>query len=172
MMEDGGLTGSAKGSGGAGGRGKYVLFAGDENVRYADITLDARNPNQPKRPIQIYGFEYGLANMAAFLSQAMVDGIYADACEEGNEQEWISPEGTPMKVWPQSNACGQYNASYQDLTCDADERFMECPVSTSMVIDSSKGSHTGLEGFVCGPRSKYVNNTAYPNDLKRDDVEG
>eukprot|EP00571_Detonula_confervacea_P001264 CAMPEP_0172318412 /NCGR_PEP_ID=MMETSP1058-20130122/34795_1 /TAXON_ID=83371 /ORGANISM="Detonula confervacea, Strain CCMP 353" /LENGTH=1348 /DNA_ID=CAMNT_0013033243 /DNA_START=80 /DNA_END=4123 /DNA_ORIENTATION=+ len=172
MMKDGIPTGSSNmGSGGVGGEGKFVLFAGDEVERFANITRDPRNPRQGKREIQISGYEYGLANMAAFLSQVMVDSIYDDACDERNEQEMIDSEGRPTNVFSQSNACGQYNSSYQDLVCPPSEKNMECPpMPVEKTIQASLDS--GKNAFKCGPTSIYPAMRNNPNDLKRTDVEG
>lgn len=60
---------------------KKVLFAGDELERNMTIvSYSDRGKRLPDQAIIISGFEYGLANMAAFLAQVMVDGIYSDEC--------------------------------------------------------------------------------------------
>ena len=120
------------------------------------------------------GYEYGLANMAAFLSQVAVYGIHPDSCEEGNVQGMTAPGGEI--VLPPSNACGQYNMSYQDLTCPPDERDMECRVDPEMTIPPpDDGDGGGADGapFHCGPAGAYPGwDDDSPNDLGRTDVGG
>ncbi|KAL7551849.1 hypothetical protein ACHAWF_015050 [Thalassiosira exigua] len=109
LVRDGISTGgSDRGSGGVGANGRFVLFGGDDVERFRNVTRDPTNDERysPKRTIRIFGYEYGLANAAAFLSQAMVDGIYGDACDERNEQEKIDRNGKHTNVFPQTNACG------------------------------------------------------------------
>jgi hypothetical protein len=155
--------------------------------------------------LRAYGYEYGLVNMAAFLSQAMVDGIHPDTCEERNVQGRRGGEATSTPSSssassasastssssrghvvppPASNACGQYNSSYQDLICTEDERHMECQVSSDMIIHSAalpsvegggneKNNTTdAVVGFHCGPKDVYPQTIGQPNDLGRTDVEG
>jgi len=171
-MKDGIPTGSSGvGSGGVGGEGKFVLFAGDENERIVDVTRDPRNPHHAKIPITVFGYEYGLANMAAFLSQVMVDGIYDDACDESNEQAMLDRGGNPTNSFPMSNACGQYNSSYADMTCPPSEKNMECPpLSPQKTIEASFS--TGKTGLKCGPTSIYPSARNQKNDKGRTDVEG
>lgn len=177
MMKDGvpagaGATGC---SGGINGEGRFVLFAGDDVERYANITRDAQNKNEPKREIRIFGYEYGLANMAAFLSQAMVDGIYDDACDERNEQEIIDRNGKPTGIFPKPNACGQYNSSYEDLACPPGEEYMQCPpLPPEKTIDSDPENTLSDEkhAMVCGPVNTHPSLRNQKNELGRDNVEG
>ena len=63
--------------------GTKLLFAGDNLERNVTIvSYNERGKRLPDRAIIISGFEYGLANMAAFLAQAIVDGIYPDECSK------------------------------------------------------------------------------------------
>ncbi|KAL7529805.1 hypothetical protein ACHAXR_003168, partial [Thalassiosira sp. AJA248-18] len=145
--------------------------AGDENDRYTNITLDPLNPKDAKRPIKIFGYEYGLANMALFLSQSMVNGIHGDACDESNEQERLDREGRPTNAFPISNACGQYNSSYADLVCPPSEKMFECPpISPEKNIQATFA--TGKRAMKCGPLSLYPAVKNQNNDLGRNDVEG
>lgn len=58
-----------------------LLFAGDNIERNMTIEIYSdRGKRLPDQAIIVSGFEYGLANMAGFLAQVMVDGIYADKC--------------------------------------------------------------------------------------------
>jgi hypothetical protein len=198
MAADGVPTGAGTiGSGGTGGAGRLVLFAGDDVDHHpaelppsGDGTGD--DDDRP-RTMRVRGYEYGLANMAAFLSQVMVDGIHPDSCEEGSVREmtsWASSSssnGGNGVLPPASNACGQYNMSYQDLTCPPDEKDMECrvyaemtipptpPVSTPPVsdgFDDGGGAQTGAaSAFHCGPVGSYPDDDDRPNDLGRTDVE-
>ena len=81
-----------------------VLFGGDTIERNMTIQSYADTGKRlPDQAIIISGFEYGLANMAAFLSQVMVDGIYVDECssltsmsenkcmELSEEEKWAVP---------------------------------------------------------------------------------
>eukprot|EP00804_Cyclotella_cryptica_P017910 CCRYP_001289-RA/>CCRYP_001289-RA protein AED:0.06 eAED:0.06 QI:88/1/1/1/1/1/6/58/1097 len=85
-----------------------LLFAGDDMERNRTlVSYTDRGKRNPDQAIIVSGFEYGLANMAAYLSQVMVDGIYADKCstlssttEAGcetltEEERW----DVPMKDW-------------------------------------------------------------------------
>lgn len=173
MIQTGIPTGSATvGSGGASGYGKFVLFAGDESIRNMTVTLNPRKEKNTKRLIQILGYEYGLVNMAAFLSQVMVDGIASDTCEEYNEQSIVNDKGVTQ--FPLSNSCGQYSTSYQDLVCpnNANEKNMECTVDTEMTIEATSSSSSSNNGFKCGPTSIYPSAPKNANDLDRTDVEG
>mmetsp|Transcript_949 Transcript_949/g.2041 ORF Transcript_949/g.2041 Transcript_949/m.2041 type:complete len:1224 (-) Transcript_949:127-3798(-) len=174
MIEIGIPTGNTGvGSGGVGGTGKFVLFAGDDTERQMDVDLDPRNSQAEKRPITVYGYEYGLANMAAFLSQVMVDGIYDDACDELSEQRLLDRSGNPTNVYPFSNACGQWNASYEDMTCPLpEEKGMECPLSPGMTIVGSNVTGKENRGLYCGPTSVYSTKGNQKNDYGRTDVEG
>jgi len=167
MIQSGIPTGSANvGSGGKAGS-NFVVFAGDDKIRNYNITLS--RTHKSTRQIQISGYEYGLANMAVFLSQTMVDGINDDTCDEYNEQSTKNDKG--VTIWPLSNACGQYDTSYQDLVCPAAEKNMECPVSATMSIEALSSNNDNT-AFKCGPTSLYPPAKKNTNDLNRKDVEG
>lgn len=81
-----------------------LLFGGDAIERNMTIQSYADTGKRlPDQAIIVSGFEYGLANMAAFLSQVMVDGIYVDECssltsmsenkckELSEEEKWAIP---------------------------------------------------------------------------------
>ena len=63
----------------------------------------------------------GLTNIVLFLSQAAVQSIQDDACDEDNVQ-LVSGK------YPVSNSCGQFGRSYQDITCTGANIDMTCPL--------------------------------------------
>mmetsp|Transcript_29382 Transcript_29382/g.69883 ORF Transcript_29382/g.69883 Transcript_29382/m.69883 type:complete len:1241 (+) Transcript_29382:412-4134(+) len=171
MMLNGVPTGSPGTGSGPGAEGKFVLFAGDDQERHFNITLDPRRKRDPKRQVRVFGFEYGLANMAAFLSQAMVDGIHDDECNELNEQTFtVGAEITR----PISNACGQWGLSYADLACDPDEKEFECKqLPLQKTISASFSSANRKKAMKCGPIGTYrEERDEEANQLNRTNVQG
>jgi len=93
---------------------------------------------------------YGLANLAAFLSQTMQETIQYDACDENNwsnqdaVNKVIAAGGNGGDVYPATAACGQLGQSYQDYHCsdmtdpETGEAIsaadLECAVDLSMVL--------------------------------------
>eukprot|EP00986_Skeletonema_menzelii_P002248 scaffold616_cov146-Skeletonema_menzelii.AAC.31 len=70
----------------------------------------------------------GIFNVALFLTQAIVNSIREDACDEHNTQIVNGRH-------PVSNSCGQYGISYQDLVCtDGNDNGKECPLDLSMSL--------------------------------------
>jgi len=178
LMIDGIPTGSSSVGSGTNSRGKFVLFAGDNIDRDFIITHGKKNKPMEKA-VTIKGYEYGLANMAVFLSQAMVGGIFDDTCDGLNEQpkelRKTNQFGEPIVVYPISNSCGQYNQNYQEMTCAAaGEQGMECPqIPPTTTIKSSFNDKTGQRGLMCGPVGTYPEESQnYKNDFGRTDVEG
>jgi hypothetical protein len=104
---------------------------------------------------QTNGRVYGLVNIAAFLSQAVVDSIQHGSCDEVNTDEI---EG----ILPISNACGQNGMDYQDpLTlCLASEEEYACNVEGEM---RATGEVVGDSPppFSCGPANDYGGFTGY-----------
>jgi hypothetical protein len=97
----------------------------------------------------VNGRVYGLVNIAAFLSQSVVDSIQHGSCDEVNT-DIISG------VLPISNACGQNGWDYQDpatLCTPSDEKFA-CNAQWDMRV---KGSNVGTSPppFFCGPADDY-----------------
>ena len=177
MMIDGIPTGSSTLGSGINSRGKFVIFAGDNINR--DVVITHGKQHKPiERQLTIKGYEYGLANMAVFLSQAMVGGIFDDTCDELNEQprelRKTDEFGQPLVVYPISNSCGQYNQNYQEMTCPAGEQGMECPqISPTTTIQSTFNDKTGQLGLMCGPIGTYPDEAKnYKNDFGRTDVQG
>jgi len=177
MMIDGIPTGSSSVGSGIHSRGKFVLFAGDNIDR--DVIITHGKQHKPiERAVTIKGYEFGLANMAVFLSQAMVGGIFDDTCDGLNEQpkELRKKDqfGNPIEVYPISNSCGQYNQYYQDMSCPAGEQGMECPqISPTTTIQSSFNDKIGQRGLMCGPIGTYPEEAKnYNNDFGRTDVQG
>jgi hypothetical protein len=62
----------------------------------------------------------GIINIGLFLSQAVVQSIRDDACDEHNIQK-------VNERYPVSNACGQFGMSYQDINCTNSKIDMTCP---------------------------------------------
>lgn len=176
MMIDGIPSGSSSLGSGYNSRGKFVLFAGDNKDR--EVTIIHGKDHKPiERKVKIQGYEYGLANMAVFLSQAMVGGIFDDTCDELNEQPQElrkkDESGNPIVVHPISNSCGQYNQNYQEMTCPASEQNMQCPqISPATTIQSIFNAKAGQRGMMCGPVGTYPEEAQkYKNDFGRIDVE-
>ncbi|KAL7513268.1 hypothetical protein ACHAXN_010978 [Cyclotella atomus] len=101
------------------------------------------------------GRVYGLVNIAAFLSQAVVDSIQHGSCDEVNTD---LIEG----ILPISNACGQNSMDYQDRStlCLASEEAYACNVelemrATAEVVGASPPP------FSCGPAKDYGGFTGY-----------
>ncbi len=135
---------------------------------------------------EITGLQYGLVNFAAFLSQAMSEGIRMNSCDEWNT-DYIFQDNT--EKFPLSNACGQYERAYDLEVCQSTEPF-ECPIDRNMevtAVDRDQNfmpGKTGPPAFSCEP---YVEDTfpgfydlfddlvienAYSNSLGRINVAG
>lgn len=83
-----------------------------------------------------------LVNIAAFLSNAMEEGIRIDSCDEWN---------TDLKIdaLPVSNSCGQYGISYQDESCPDSEPF-QCALNKTLEITAVNGNpENGAPPFTC-----------------------
>ena len=91
---------------------------------------------------------YGYANIAAFLAQAVTQSIYNDTCDE------ISYEMVDSR-YPISNSCGQEGRSYQDEKCEGGDKGMECEVDPTMEVHGA--THARWFGapppMYCGDRS-------------------
>ena len=89
---------------------------------------------------------YGLANIAAFLAQALQESIKYNACDENS---WDLVEG----VYPLSNACGQLGQSYQDYV---DDPVTDCPLDPKMEITATTNAkwYGAPPPLKCGPRAK------------------
>ena len=73
----------------------------------------------------------GVFNVALFLTQAIVNSIKDDGCDEHNTQMVNGRH-------PVSNSCGQYGISYQDLVCtEAGDVGKECPLDPSMTFTAA-----------------------------------
>ena len=135
---------------------------------------------------EITGLQYGLVNFAAFLSQAMSEGIRMNSCDEWNT-DYIFQDNT--EKFPLSNACGQYERTYDLEVCQSTEPF-ECPIDRNMEVSAVDRDQnfmpgkTGPPAFSCEP---YVEDTfpgfydlfddlvienAYSNSLGRINVAG
>lgn len=134
----------------------------------------------------ITGLEYGLVNFAAFVSQAMSEGIRMDSCDEWNT-DYIFHDDT--EKFALSNACGQYKRSYDTEVCQSTEPF-ECPIDRNMevtAVDKNQDFIPGKNGppaFACRPYDAtsfpgyydsfddVIVERAYSNSLGRTDVAG
>ena len=122
-------------------------------------------------------YKYGLVNVAAFLSNVMVEAIYDDICDELNWQHVAGRHAI-------SNACGQEGRSYQDETCG----IYSCEVDPNMEItavtaaneirappplECRPGSGPGFyAGYWDTNIGVEVNDNPYANTAGRIDVEG
>lgn len=117
------------------------------------------------------GIQYGIANLAAFLSQTMQESVQYDACDENNwsnegaVNQVIRAGGTGGEVYPATSACGQLGQSYQDYKCsdtidpETGETIppeeMQCEVDPEMQIIAK--THAKWYGapppLFCAPRS-------------------
>lgn len=117
-----------------------------------------------------HGPWYGLANVAAFLAQAMQETIQYDACDENNWSDHTQPP------YPASAACGQLDQSYQDYACSgaivdpetgqtvpAEE--VQCAVQPEMELRASSkaGWYGAPPPLFCAPRSKVPHSPHWDN---------
>jgi hypothetical protein len=104
---------------------------------------------------QTNGRVYGLVNIAAFLSQAVIDSIQYGSCDEVNI-DLING------ILPISNACGQNGMDYQkeSTLCLASEEKYACKVEWEM---RSQGDRVGSSPppLYCGPANDYGGFTGY-----------
>eukprot|EP00986_Skeletonema_menzelii_P010229 scaffold4939_cov149-Skeletonema_menzelii.AAC.2 len=133
---------------------------------------------------ELIGLQHGLVNFAAFLSQAMSEGIRMDSCDEWNT-DYIFQDNT--EKFPISNACGQYKRAYDLEICKSTEPF-ECPINRNMEVTAvdknQKPGKTGPPAFSCKPYDgssfpgfydlfeDTIVESAYSNSLGRTDVAG
>eukprot|EP00804_Cyclotella_cryptica_P019357 CCRYP_018959-RA/>CCRYP_018959-RA protein AED:0.00 eAED:0.00 QI:677/1/1/1/0/0/3/836/462 len=101
------------------------------------------------------GRVYGLVNIAAFLSQSVIDSIQYGSCDEVNTD-------IIQGVLPISNACGQNGMDYQDKStlCLASEENYACSVQWDMRVQG-QNLGTNPPPFYCGPANDYGGFTGY-----------
>ena len=101
------------------------------------------------------GRVYGLVNIAAFLSQAVVDSIQHGSCDEVNTDVIDG-------LLPLSNACGQNGLDYQDpqTLCLASEEKYACDVEWEMSLQGELVT-SNPPPFFCGPAKEYGGFTGY-----------
>lgn len=135
---------------------------------------------------ELVGINYGLVNLAAFLANAMVEGIKIDSCDEWNTDD-IDSENWK---YPLANSCGQYGRSYQGEICREDVDSM-CPIVKSMnltALSSPLTDSPSLKGpppFFCRPTvdkgtfvgyydsmTETIVQSAFANSMGRSNVEG
>jgi len=133
---------------------------------------------------KLLGAEYGLVSIAAFLSNAMEEGIKIDSCAEWNTDSLFD---SLSERFPLSNACGQYGREYQDEVCSELEPY-HCPATTAEVTAIDGNIEKNVPPFTCRVRTiddgaeifpgyydsveGVVIQSAYANTLGRTDVEG
>ncbi|XP_063902135.1 uncharacterized protein LOC135121785 [Zophobas morio] len=102
--------------------------------------------------------EYGLVHIAAFLAQAMEEGIKANTCEELNAGHPHEVQKNKT-VYSASAACGQGNELYENRGCseEDEEAYMACNVNPDMILRAKVLSNwdDAPPGFFCAPR-KYL----------------
>ncbi|KAL7542299.1 hypothetical protein ACHAXR_011641 [Thalassiosira sp. AJA248-18] len=130
---------------------------------------------------KLSGVEYGLVNIAAFLSNAMEEGIRIDSCDEWNTD-------VKFDTLPLSNGCGQYGRSYEAEECPENEPF-QCALISTMEMTAVDGNiENNAPPFTCRARQfdggqeifpgyydsfdDVVIQSPYANSLGRTDVEG
>ncbi|KAL7470586.1 hypothetical protein ACHAXS_010832 [Conticribra weissflogii] len=129
----------------------------------------------------VSGMQYGLVNLAAFLANAMAEGIRIDSCDEINEK--ASDE--TGEFYALSNACGQFGRMYEEEDCEGAVESFHCPLDLSMEIIAGgleEGENNGIPPFMCKPKDgfvgfydtvlKEVEDTVFSNSYGRTDVEG
>jgi hypothetical protein len=90
-------------------------------LQMSDIGYDNKHFYIGQQPNGDYDIVSGLTNIAMFLSQAVVQSIQDDACDEHNIQK-VNGD------YPVSNSCGQFGLSYQDMNCTGADADMTCPL--------------------------------------------
>ena len=101
-----------------------------------------------------------LANIAAFLGQAMRETIIYDACDENNWDKWradifkepTSPVENLSSLYPMSSGCGQLGQKYADYSCED-----ECGLDLEMQITATTNAKWigAPPPLFCGPKSMY-----------------
>jgi hypothetical protein len=137
------------------------------------------NPNNGDTPFKFYlgpdncnndGWQIGLINIAAFLSQSMTISIQNDTCDELNWERIIPQVGdTSGGVYPVSNACGMRGWEYQTGTFfSCPEEEFNCEVNKDMrikAVDKSVFARTP-PSLECYPRTNGRSYTGYFDPLK------
>jgi hypothetical protein len=137
------------------------------------------NPNN-ESPFKFYlgpdncnndGWQIGLINVAAFLSQAMTLAIQNDTCDELNWEMVLPDDGNVFQgVYPLSNACGMRGWEYQAgkfFSCSGKDdvsgvRF-DCEAKKGMrvkAVDKARFEGTPPE-LECHPRTGERTYTGY-----------
>lgn len=99
--------------------------------------------------------EYGLVNMAAFLTTAMAEGIRIDSCDEWNVDQIFDR-------LPLSNSCGQHGRSYNEEICRKEEPF-HCPKDTSMYVTAvNSPPNSKVPPMECRPREVGQGREVFP----------
>ncbi|KAL7522748.1 hypothetical protein ACHAWX_007432 [Stephanocyclus meneghinianus] len=141
------------------------------------------NPNN-ENPFKFYlgpdncnndGWQIGLINVAAFLSQAMTLGIQNDTCDELNWEMVLPENGNVFEgVYPLSNACGMRGWEYQEgafFSCPGKDEVsgvrFDCEAKKTMIVkavDKARFGRTPPE-LECYPRTEEKTYTGYFDPL-------
>ncbi|KAL7515333.1 hypothetical protein ACHAXN_013486 [Cyclotella atomus] len=87
------------------------------------------------------GATVGLLNIILFLSSS-IESFGYNSCDEVNRDEYNG-------YLAESNSCGQWGLSYQDMHCDLSESHMECPLDYGMSLSAAENA-VGVTPFFCG----------------------
>lgn len=114
---------------------------------------------------QTNGRVYGLVNIAAFLSQSVVDSIQHGSCDEVNTD-------VVNGILPISNACGQNGMDYQDPStlCSPSDEEYACHVEWEM-RRQAEVVRASPPPFYCGPADDYGGFTGYWDYVSESEVK-
>ena len=152
-----------------------------ENYRYDDFRsmleymakTGIPNPTTPNQPYKLYlgpdnchqnGWQIGLVNIAAFLSQAMTLSIRNDTCDEINWESVSDDSIAP--IYPLSNACGMRGWEYTSHFHSCQE--YDCPIQKNMkvkAVDKAKGNRVPPK-LECYRRTEGRRYTGYFDPMK------
>ena len=110
---------------------KGLELVADMGVENSYFYIGQEDLGSAGRGANMGDIKSGVFNAALFLTQAIVNSIKDDGCDEHNTQMVNGRH-------PVSNSCGQYGISYQDLVCtEAGDIGKECPLDPSMTFTAA-----------------------------------
>ena len=99
--------------------------------------------------------EYGLVNMALFLTTAMAEGVRIDSCDEWNVD-------LVFDRLPLSNSCGQHGRNYNEEICQREEPF-HCSKDASMYVTAvNSPPNSKVPPMECRPREAGQGREVFP----------